>query len=113
MVFSISDEERYNKLAKAIISHYSVPFFANKNILDLGAGLGNISAAFARLGANVLCVDARADNLAHIQKHNPHLKTLQADLENEWPFAGQKFDMVLSLSLIHISHPRLLWQQIV
>jgi 2-polyprenyl-3-methyl-5-hydroxy-6-metoxy-1,4-benzoquinol methylase len=100
MVFDIFYEEWNSKRVKAIIQYYSVPFFANKRILDLGSGRGELANSLSRLGADVLCVDARKSNLDFITKNNSHLKTLQADLDNEWPFSGQRFDMVLSLGLL-------------
>ena len=104
-MFDSSYDDRNHKLAKAIISHYSYTFFYGKKILDLGAGQGGIAAALARLGADVLCVDARGENITTINKLHPHLKTLRCDIDNEWPFAGQHFDMVLSLGLLcHIDN---------
>jgi 2-polyprenyl-3-methyl-5-hydroxy-6-metoxy-1,4-benzoquinol methylase len=88
------------KRIKSIIDYYGYSFFAGKKVLDLGAGRGDIAVALARLGANVLCVDARQENLDIIQKNHPFLKTLKADLETEWPFENFSFDLVLSLDLI-------------
>lgn len=89
-----------HKRSKAIIDHYGYTFFHGKKILDLGAGHGDIAAALVRLGADVLCVDARQDNLDVIAKKHPFLRTMKLDLNHEWPFATNQFDIVLSLGLL-------------
>src|ERR1700722_7238588 len=85
---------------KAIIDHYSVPWFFKKRVLDLGTGVADISGALHRLGVDATVVDARAEHLAVINKKFPNLKTIKADLDTEWPFRGQKFDLLLDLAIL-------------
>lgn len=94
------DEDWNYRRAKAIIDYYGFKFFFGKKILDLGAGHGEIAASFARLGADVTCVDARQDNLDFIHKKYPHLKLSKLDLDKDWPFHKNQFDIVLSLDLV-------------
>ena len=42
---------------------YGIDYFKNKNVLELGGGHGEIGAFFAELGANVLCLDGREQNV--------------------------------------------------
>jgi SAM-dependent methyltransferase len=93
------DDDWTRKKIKTIIEHYGHRFFYNKRVLDLGCGYGDIGAAFARLGADVLCVDARQSNLDIIQKKHPYLKTLRADLDNDWPI-DISYDIIISLDLL-------------
>jgi hypothetical protein len=93
------EEWNHNRI-KAIIDHYGHKFFYYKKILDLGSYHGDIAAAFVRLGADVLCVDVREDNLKEINKKHKHLKTMRVDLDHDWPFIGQKFDFIFSLDLL-------------
>ena len=88
------------KRIKAIIEHYGVDFFRGKKVLDLGCGHGDIGAALFRLGAEVTSVDAREDHLKIISKKHPHLKLMQLDLDREYPFGHQKFDLILDLGLL-------------
>jgi glycosyltransferase involved in cell wall biosynthesis len=75
-------------------------FFYNKTMLDLGCGHGDISGAFYRLGSQITAVDARPDHLAIANKKFPGIKIIKADLDQDWPFQGQKFDIVLDLALL-------------
>jgi len=88
------------KRIKAIINHYGVDFFRGKKVLDLGCGHGDLGAAMFRLGAEVTSVDAREDHLKVVNKKYPGLKTMKVDLDSEWPFAFQKFDLILDLGLL-------------
>lgn len=89
-----------HKRSKAIIDYYGYKFFYGKKVLDLGAGQGEIAASLSRLGADVLCVDARQENLDAIKKKHSMLRTMRLDLENEWPFGVNEFDIVLSIGLV-------------
>jgi hypothetical protein len=53
-----------------------------------------------RLGAEVTAVDAREDHLNLISKKHPGLKTIKLDLDKEWFFVNQKFDLILDLGLL-------------
>lgn len=86
--------------AKAIIDNYNYRFFSGKKIIDLGAGHGDLAASFLRLGADVLCVDAREENLEIIRKKHPALKTMRLDLDYEFPFEQHQFDVVISAGLL-------------
>src|SRR5258708_16574051 len=97
---NLHHEDWNRKRVKAIIDHYGYQSFHNKTILDLGSYDGEIAAAFVRLGAHVHCVDARQENLEEIYKKHKYLGLIKADLDNEWPFTGQKFDFVFSLGLL-------------
>src|ERR1019366_5978187 len=86
--------------AKAIIDHYGHKFFSGKKLLDLGSGNGDFAATFARLGADITVCEARDTNIALIHKSHPYLKVKKCNLETDFPFAGQEFDMVFSLGLL-------------
>lgn len=102
------DQEYYahcHKLIKALLGHYGQQFFIGKRILDLGAHKGVIAGALQRLGSNVVCVDARQEHLDHLIAQFPGLQTVRANLEYEFPFENEKFDLVLSLGILgHIKN---------
>jgi tellurite methyltransferase len=72
------------------------------DVLDLGCGLGNLSMAAARNGANVVAVDASPAAIAHIQQvaagENLALQGIQADLGN-YRISGQ-FDSIAAIGLL-------------
>ena len=85
---------------KCIIDYYGHKFMYMKKLLDLGCGQADISGAMYRLGADVTAVDARQEHLAIASKKFQGIKTVKADIERGWPFANQKFDIVLDLALL-------------
>ncbi len=89
-----------HKKIKSIIDHFGYKYFYFKKILDLGCGHGDIGAAFARLGSEVIAVDGRQEHLDVLKKKYLNIKTQRADLDVEWPFVNKKFDIVLDLGLI-------------
>lgn len=87
----------------AIRRHYGDAFFKGATLLELGCGYGDIGAAFRDLGAEVFCADAREEHLAVARERHPGLRTIQADLNHEWPFGW--FDIVLHLGVLYHLEP--------
>ena len=87
----------------AIRHHYGDSFFRGRTVLELGCGYADIGAALARLGAAVTCCDARPEHLEVVRDRWPHLQTVCADLNAEWPFGH--FDLVLHLGLLYHLEP--------
>lgn len=95
-------EWRRRRIA-AIVDHYGQDFFRGKTLLELGCGYGDIGAAFADLGARVTCSDARVEHLDIVTRRWPELRTVQVNLNDDWPF-GQ-FDIILHLGLLYHLEP--------
>jgi SAM-dependent methyltransferase len=95
-----NNQEWNRNRAKFIVDHFGYQFFYGKRILDLGSGHGEIAEVFARLGADITCVDAREDNLNVIAKKYPHIITKRVDLDNDFPFVFDQYDVVLSLGVL-------------
>jgi glycosyltransferase involved in cell wall biosynthesis len=85
---------------KHIVKFYGQKFFYMKKVLDLGCGLGDMSGALFRLGADITALDARPEHLKKIGKKFPGMKTIQADLDFTWPFGANKFELILDLGLV-------------
>lgn len=88
------------KRVKAIVDFYGYKFFYFKRILDLGCGYGDLGGVLYRLGSDLTGVDARQEHLKVVAKKYNGIKTVQANLDAQWPFHGQKFDMILDLGLL-------------
>jgi SAM-dependent methyltransferase len=93
---------RVRRLNK-ILEIYGVDFFAGKKVLELGCGHGDIGAFFADLGADVLCLDGRIQNINFAKlKHRKlaNLEFVQFNLENDFSHFG-KFDLIIDFGLIY------------
>lgn len=86
---------------KTIVNHYGEHFFKGKKILDVGAGKGLISFALADLGATVTALDVRKNYLDIIKGRNPAIRVVRADLDQQWPFATERFDVIICLSTLN------------
>src|SRR5271170_133102 len=92
------------KRIKSIVDFYGYKFFYFKRILDLGCGYGDLGGVLYRLGSDVTGVDARQEHLKIVNKKYTGIKTVQANLDANWPFHGQRFDLILDLGLMcHLS----------
>ena len=73
-----------------------------KKVLDAGAGTGRLSIRLHGAGADVTALDISPEMLSKLHAKNPHIKTLEGDLE-DMPLADEEFDMVFSsLTLVHL-----------
>ena len=74
----------------------------NLNILDIGCGGGLISEPMARLGANVVGIDASKKNINvakhHLKKSKLNIQYLNVSPENF--NTSKKFDIILNLEVI-------------
>lgn len=95
------DKDWVNKRIYAIINHFGQDFFEGKKILDIGTGHGMIARAFADLGARVTCVDIRKSHLDAVHSSNPSIKCVKADLDQEWPFHNDFYDIILHLGTLN------------
>ena len=74
-------------------------------MLDVGCGLGTLSAAAAARGATVTGVDLAAGMLAEARRRHPQVEFVLADAE-ALPFADGAFDVALGAFVVnHLPHP--------
>lgn len=92
--------ESINKKIQGIINFYGSEFFKNKKILDLGCGEGDLAGALLGLGADVTAVDIRDQHLLIANKKYNLLKTIKLDLDKEWPFSENEFDLIISWGVV-------------
>ena len=85
-----------------LIKRDKINFLQNLNILDIGCGGGLISEPMARLGANVIGIDASKNNIKvaklHSKKSGLDIKYLNSSPENLKDF--EKFDIILNLEIV-------------
>lgn len=73
---------------------------ADETILDLGCGNGELSAKIAECGAKVYGVDFASEMIDKASKNFPHIRFMQHDSGNPFPFDFQ-FDAIFSNAALH------------
>ena len=72
------------------------------DVLDLGAGTGNLAVRFAERGCNLWCTDFSAPMLAKAQAKLPQAHFVQHDLREAWPVElERRFDCIVSGYVFH------------
>ena len=102
-VTNFSDHYEYwrAKRVVAIVEHYGESFFKNKKILELGCGYGDIGKVFIGLGAEVIFAEGREEHVNILKNKFPNNRVYKVNLENEWPFKYEKFDLILHLGVLY------------
>jgi SAM-dependent methyltransferase len=86
---------------QVIEAHFGRQWFAGKSLLELGCGYAAIGEHFHRLGAQVTCVEARAEHVEHVRQHKPFLHVVQHDLDApHWPFSDD-YDLILHTGVLY------------
>ena len=102
-ITNFSDHYEYwrAKRVVAIIEHYGEKFFQNKKILELGCGYGDIGKVFIGLGSEVVFAEGREEHVNILKNKFPNNRIYKVNLENEWPFKDEKFDLILHLGVLY------------
>lgn len=99
---------RLTYIKQQICEHFQLDILAEKplknlRILDIGCGGGLLCEPMARLGAEIVGVDAAALNI-EIAKHHAQKSNLQIDYRIDTAEAlyeqGEKFDVILSMEVV-------------
>ncbi|MEI0799691.1 class I SAM-dependent methyltransferase [Brachyspira intermedia] len=85
----------------AIVEYYGEKFFQGKKILELGCGHGDIGRVLISLGADVVFCEGREMHIQVLKKRFPNNRIHKANLENEWPFKNERFDIILHMGLLY------------
>jgi SAM-dependent methyltransferase len=96
------DEWKMKRISK-ILALYDIDWFKNRKVLELGCGHGDIGAFLASLGANVLALDGRKQNVNFAKlKHRKvsSFKCIQFNLEKEFSEFGH-FDVIINFGLLY------------
>jgi putative AdoMet-dependent methyltransferase len=71
-------------------------------VLDLGAGTGNLSVLLERAGCRLWCLDFSAPMLEHLRRKLPEAQIAQADILAEWPAEfRRRYDRIVSAYTFH------------
>ena len=101
------DTDAANELNAARLEHLAsldLPL-AQRTVLEVGAGVGQLTGFFTSRGCSVLATEARADNLEELRRRRPGVAAVQADVEESLERLGT-FDVVFCYGLLyHLENP--------
>lgn len=93
---------RVKRLNK-ILEVFGIDYFKDKTILELGSGHGDIGAFCAELGAKVLCLDGRIQNVNFTRLKHRNVRNLRCEhfnLENDFSQFG-RFALIINFGLLY------------
>jgi SAM-dependent methyltransferase len=77
-----------------------------RSVLEVGAGIGDLTSFFVDRGCRVTASDARAENVAILSATLPGLETLTLDLDRPRGLDGRRFDIVFCYGVLyHLAEP--------
>lgn len=83
-----------------MVDTYTPDFFRGKKILELGSCNGYIGACMQELGATVLSVEGREENVKQIKEQFPNLPCVCMDLDvSEWSLGS--WDIIINFGLYY------------
>lgn len=83
-----------------MIQKYPEEFWVGKSVLELGSHNGVIGEFFRSIGANVLSVEGRPENVENIKGRFPNLKVIEGNLDiPNWEYGN--FDIIINFGLIY------------
>lgn len=79
---------------------------AGKSVLEVGAGIGDLSSFYLDRGCKMVITEVRDDNLKVLRERYPQADIRKLDMDNPEPMAGGPFDIVHCYGLLyHLSEP--------
>lgn len=92
----------YNNLYKsrlnAIVNHFTIPFFKDKTIIDLGCGHGDIIAHLSQLGSKCVGLDIDKKTIDFARQKHPNISYINIDCHS---FPNKKYDLALSIDVLN------------
>jgi len=79
---------------------------AGKSVLELGAGIGDLSHYYLDRGCRMTITEVRKSNLRYLKRRYPQANIHMLDLESPYALDGAPFDIVHCFGLLyHLSDP--------
>jgi SAM-dependent methyltransferase len=76
-----------------------------RTVLEVGAGVGQLTGFFTSRGCRVVATEARADNVDELRRRRPDVAVVQADVEERLERLGH-FEVVFCYGLLyHLENP--------
>jgi SAM-dependent methyltransferase len=104
-VFHADSYLRLNARRLEHLASLQIPV-AGKSILELGAGIGDLSHYFLDRDCRITITEVRKSNISYIRRRYPHTIVRVLDLENPIPLGDTLYDVVHCYGLLyHLSDP--------
>jgi ubiquinone/menaquinone biosynthesis C-methylase UbiE len=105
--FVVYDTLNLSPLYRRLVSRHAELLrpAAGDDILDAGAGTGNVTRLLAVPGAHVVGIDFCAPALVQCRRKVPSAEFQQADLTQPLPFASNSFDKIACSVTLHFLPP--------
>jgi ubiquinone/menaquinone biosynthesis C-methylase UbiE len=91
----------YRELMESLVERLNP--VAGENILDAGAGTGNLSIRLLEKKAKITAFDSSQEGLDRILLKSPDIKRVLGDLEDILPFDNESFDKIVSNNAIYLT----------
>lgn len=106
-VFDSSAAKAINEARMRNLQSLELPL-RGKRVLDVGCGVGHLADCIAKMGAGVVGVDAREQNIQALRQRYPQFEAHVANAESDPLTRLGKFDVVFSYGLLyHLENPLL------
>lgn len=103
--FDTADALEINRARIESLHSLQLPL-RGKRVLDVGCGVGHLAQFFVQQECDVLCIDARSENIEQLRALYPHLKALVFDLETDSLSALGTYDIVFAFGVLyHLENP--------
>ncbi|MEI6396858.1 MAG: methyltransferase domain-containing protein [Candidatus Taylorbacteria bacterium] len=99
-IYNSIEQDRLRKVIADLVKSKNIP---NINVLDVGAGTGNLTLKFLDLSCKATALDVSANSLALLKQLSNNNKNLETVIltDNKLPFADETFDITATYSVLH------------
>jgi len=90
----------YQELLETICQELKIK--KEERVLDAGCGPGNLTIKIKQAGGQVVALDNCKEALRAVQKKDPEIKTVLADLTKNLPFPNNYFDKIVCNNVLYV-----------
>lgn len=105
---AVFDEEAYREINRARLAHLDslALDLAGKTVLDVGAGVGDLTGFFLQKGCSVTCAEGRRENVDVLERRFPGVPAHLANVEMDSLRPLGTFEIVFGYGLLyHLESP--------
>ncbi len=105
VVFDVGEAAAINRARMDFVRSLALPL-SGRRVLDVGAGVGHFAALYHQLGARVVAVEGRSENVRELRRRLPDVEAHVGDIQTMDAAALGRFDVVHCFGLLyHLDSP--------